>query len=49
MAIALRKPYEIEKLRAANVIVGGALHLLETHTKPWEGYEQDNSCPVDQE
>ncbi len=34
MAIALRKPHEIEKLRAANIIVGGALRLLETNTKP---------------
>ncbi|MDX1295718.1 MAG: type I methionyl aminopeptidase, partial [Sulfurimonadaceae bacterium] len=34
MAIALRKPQEIEKLRAANKIVGGALQLLEEHTKP---------------
>ncbi len=34
MAIALRKPHEIEKLRAANQIVGGALKLLETNTKP---------------
>ena len=34
MAIALRKPHEIEKLRAANRIVAGALKLLEEHTKP---------------
>ena len=33
MAIALRKPLEIEKLRAANKIVGGALELLEQNTK----------------
>ena len=33
MAIALRKPKEIEELRAANEIVAGALQLLETHTK----------------
>ncbi len=33
MAIALRKPQEIEKLRAANKIVGGALELLRTNTK----------------
>jgi len=33
MAIALRKPKEIEKLRAANKIVGGALELLQTNTK----------------
>ena len=33
MAIALRKPNEIEKLRAANKIVGGALELLRTNTK----------------
>lgn len=33
MAIALRKPQEIEKLRAANKIVGGALELLRKHTK----------------
>ncbi len=33
MAIALRKPQEIEKLRAANKIVGGALELLQTNTK----------------
>lgn len=33
MAIALRKPKEIEKLRAANKIVGGALELLKTNTK----------------
>lgn len=34
MAIALRKPQEIEKLRAANKIVGGALNLLRDNTKP---------------
>jgi methionyl aminopeptidase len=34
MAIALRKPQEIEKLRAANRIVGGALELLKNNTKP---------------
>jgi len=33
MAIALRKPDEIEKLRAANKIVGGALELLQANTK----------------
>ena len=33
MAIALRKPEEIEKLRAANKIVAGALKLLEENTK----------------
>ena len=33
MAIALRKPNEIEKLRAANKIVGGALELLAANTK----------------
>jgi len=33
MAIALRKPNEIEKLRTANKIVGGALELLRTNTK----------------
>ena len=33
MAIALRKPQEIEKLRAANKIVGGALKLLRENTK----------------
>jgi len=33
MAIALRKPQEIEKLRAANKIVGGALQLLHDNTK----------------
>jgi len=33
MAIALRKPQEIEKLRAANKIVGGALDLLRQNTK----------------
>jgi len=33
MAIALRKPDEIEKLRAANKIVGGALELLRANTK----------------
>ena len=33
MAIALRKPKEIEKLRAANKIVGGALDLLRANTK----------------
>jgi len=33
MAIALRKPHEIEKLRAANKIVGGALELLRKNTK----------------
>jgi len=33
MAIALRKPHEIEKLRAANKIVGGALELLIQNTK----------------
>ena len=34
MAISLRKPVEIEKLRAANKIVGGALELLRKNTKP---------------
>lgn len=34
MAIALRKAHEIEKLRAANQIVGGALKLLEENTRP---------------
>ena len=33
MAIALRKPQEIEKLRAANKIVAGALDLLTKNTK----------------
>jgi methionyl aminopeptidase len=33
MAIALRKNVEIEKLRAANKIVGGALELLRANTK----------------
>ena len=33
MAIALRKAKEIEKLRAANKIVGGALELLKANTK----------------
>jgi len=33
MAIALRKSKEIEKLRAANKIVGGALDLLRKNTK----------------
>jgi len=33
MAIALRKPQEIEKLRTANKIVGGALELLRENTK----------------
>ena len=33
MAIALRKSAEIEKLRAANKIVGGALELLAKNTK----------------
>lgn len=33
MAIALRKPQEIEKLRAANKIVGGTLELLRSNTK----------------
>ena len=33
MAIALRKSQEIEKLRAANKIVGGALELLAQNTK----------------
>jgi len=33
MAIALRKPQEIEKLRSANKIVGGALELLRANTK----------------
>jgi methionyl aminopeptidase len=33
MAIALRKPDEIEKLKAANKIVGGALELLQANTK----------------
>jgi len=33
MAISLRKPQEIEKLRAANKIVGGALELLHKNTK----------------
>lgn len=34
MAIALRKPDEIAKLRAANKIVGATLELLAQHTKP---------------
>jgi len=34
MAIALRKPEEIEKLRAANAIVGGTLELLRKETCP---------------
>jgi len=33
MAITLRKPKEIEKLKAANKIVGGALELLQANTK----------------
>jgi len=33
MAIALRKPAEIEKLRAANAIVGSTLELLRKETK----------------
>ncbi|MFT5659798.1 MAG: methionyl aminopeptidase [Sulfurimonas sp.] len=33
MAIALRRPDEIQKLRAANKIVGGALELLQANTK----------------
>jgi methionyl aminopeptidase len=33
MAIAIRKAQEIEKLRAANKIVGGALQLLRENTK----------------
>ncbi|MDF1875038.1 type I methionyl aminopeptidase [Sulfurimonas sp. SAG-AH-194-I05] len=33
MAIALRKPAEIKKLRAANKIVGGALELLQANTR----------------
>ncbi|MCW9026959.1 MAG: type I methionyl aminopeptidase, partial [Thiovulaceae bacterium] len=33
MAISLRKPQEIEKLRAANKIVAGALELLKQNTK----------------
>ncbi len=33
MAIALRKPKEIEKLRTANKIVAGALQLLKENTK----------------
>lgn len=33
MAITLKKPQEIEKLRAANKIVGGALELLRKNTK----------------
>ncbi len=33
MAIAIRKPQEIEKLRAASKIVGGALQLLRENTK----------------
>jgi len=34
MAIALRKPAEIEKLRAANAIVGGTLQMLREQTRP---------------
>jgi methionyl aminopeptidase len=34
MAISLKKPQEIEKLRAANKIVAGALDLLKQNTKP---------------
>jgi len=33
MAISLKKPQEIEKLRAANKIVGGALELMRENTK----------------
>lgn len=33
MSIALRKPQEIEKLRIANKVVGGALELLRKNTK----------------
>ena len=33
MAIAIRKPQEIDKLRAANKIVGGTLELLAQNTK----------------
>jgi methionyl aminopeptidase len=33
MAIAIRKPQEIDKLRAANKIVGGALQLLKDNCK----------------
>ncbi len=33
MAISLKKPQEIEKLRAANKIVGGALELMRANTK----------------
>ncbi|MDF1881761.1 type I methionyl aminopeptidase [Sulfurimonas sp. MAG313] len=33
MAIALRKPAEIEKLRAANKIVAGALNLMREHAQ----------------
>ena len=33
MAIALRKPAEIDKLRAANKIVGGTLELMRANTK----------------
>jgi len=34
MAIALRKPDEIDKLRAANAIVGSTLELLRQETRP---------------
>ena len=33
MALSLKKPQEIEKLRAANKIVGGALDLMRANTK----------------
>jgi methionyl aminopeptidase len=40
MAISLKKPQEIEKLRAANKIVAGALDLLKQNTKPGISLEE---------
>jgi methionyl aminopeptidase len=42
MAIALRKPEEIEKLRAANQIVGSTLELLKIKTRPGMTLQQLN-------
>jgi methionyl aminopeptidase len=47
MAIALRKPNEIEKLRAANRIVGDTLALLREHTKPGVSLKEMDSLAED--
>lgn len=47
MAIALRKPNEIDKLRTANKIVGGALELLRANTKVGASLKELDSMAED--